>query len=356
MEHRYLFNFAVSYMGGGRKRLEEYSRWFNRRGGAWFIVHANCASLRAEFPINCYFTVHQSHFDRIFRDCAYIGGILQKIGKPLFYYSYGIPIYARVGQIDWFHCSNVLPLSWKGVPLSFADRLKFRFLGDRILQNLCHADVISAESQASLSLFSNECLSKLILSVNGSDDELSFLSERDIGQKDNTATILGTYSYKAVGDSYRIFQMLRRRDPALQLVIIGDKSGIPQAVRGDKGVNTTGLLNRKEVLAWLRKTKYYISTTRVENSYNAAAEGVFLADESYISDIPPHRELLEGERFTRVSVPDVETPLLHVQRRELTGKNLKSWRDVVKNMISEIEKRLTQGGECAEQSCRENTK
>ena len=33
-----LFNFSASINGGGLKRLEEYSKWFNEVGGSKFIV------------------------------------------------------------------------------------------------------------------------------------------------------------------------------------------------------------------------------------------------------------------------------------------------------------------------------
>jgi hypothetical protein len=94
----------------------------------------------------------------------------------------------------------------------------------------------------------------------------------------------------------------------------------------------------------LRKTRFYISTTRVENSYNAAAEGIFFADESYISDIGPHRELLLNAQFDTVSVPGIRQPLLHVHRHRLTGANLKSWETVVGDMIARFREAMRSSG------------
>jgi hypothetical protein len=88
------------------------------------------------------------------------------------------------------------------------------------------------------------------------------------------------------------------------------------------------------VIACLRRSRFYISTTFIENSYNAAAEGAFMADESYISDIGPHRELLMGMSYEAVRVPDVSRPLLHVKRQDLTGANLKNWQAVVVDMLA----------------------
>jgi hypothetical protein len=45
----------------------------------------------------------------------------------------------------------------------------------------------------------------------------------------------------------------------------------------------------------LRRPRIYMSATHIENSYNAAAEGAFLAQETLTPDIPPHREVLQGE-------------------------------------------------------------
>ena len=49
LEYNYLFNFAVSHIGGGFKRLHEYAKWFNDHGGAYFIIHPHCENLITEF-------------------------------------------------------------------------------------------------------------------------------------------------------------------------------------------------------------------------------------------------------------------------------------------------------------------
>ena len=41
MYQNFLFNFSSSYSGGGLKRLLAFSEWFNKNGGANFIVHDN---------------------------------------------------------------------------------------------------------------------------------------------------------------------------------------------------------------------------------------------------------------------------------------------------------------------------
>ena len=151
LKYNYLFNFAVSYVGGGFKRLYEYAKWFNEHGGACFIIHPNCESFIKEFPNNRFFMATQPRYQRIFNDCGYLSDIERDIGKPDLYYSYGIPVYGRFGKINWFHLSNVLPLSSRDIPLSLFDRfIRLNYLGWKIKNNFKNADVISASLNINL--------------------------------------------------------------------------------------------------------------------------------------------------------------------------------------------------------------
>jgi hypothetical protein len=100
-------------------------------------------------------------------------------------------------------------------------------------------------------------------------------------------------------NSFRVFEMLKKTNSQLKLVIIRSVLTVPAALRESWDVVVRGVLTRPEVIDCLRKSRYYISTARIENSYNAASEGVFLAEESYISDIGPHRELQMNSALTR---------------------------------------------------------
>jgi glycosyltransferase involved in cell wall biosynthesis len=341
VEHRFLLNFAASPIGGGFKRLYEYARWFNGHGGAWFIVHPQRASLAEEFPKNGYFVARQSVVQRLVDDAAYLPDVLRQTGTPDCYYSYGIPIPRRCGHLNWFHLSNVLPLGLAGIPSPLKFRIKFGILGWKIRRRLHLADIISAESRNSLRLMGAAEDTRHVVSVNGSDDELRYLNDGRSETKENIATVVGTYWYKSLEDSYHVFDVLRRRSPGLTLVVIGDNTPqarahgmiIPDVLRGQPDVRLAGALPRTEVMQHLRRSRYYISTTRVENSWNAASEGAFFADESYLSDLGPHRELLEGTPFTEEAVPRVGRPLLHVRREQMSGANLKTWDTVVADMI-----------------------
>ena len=335
---RLLFNFSASFSGGGFKRLYEYAKWFDAAGGAGFIVHPNCSRLLSEFPRNRYFVPEVTRLQRLLNDCGYLAGIGREIGQPDLYYAYGIPLYFRFGRINWFHLSNVLPLAPAGIPLSVTHRLRLASLGRRIRRGFANCEVISAESAYSLSLVrSAGGTAHLVQSVNGSDDELAYLQEGSRQPKDNIATVVGTYTYKALEDSYRVFRMLKMANSELKLMIIGASADVPRSLQEDPDVVLRGALPRPEVIACLRRTRFYISTTYIENSYNAAAEGAFIADESYVSDIGPHRELLMGMKYEEVRVADVSRPLLHVRQESLTGANLKSWHTVVSEMMEQVQ-------------------
>ena len=336
--YNHLYNFSVSYSGGGYKRLYEYSKEFDIRGGAHFIIHQNCRSLINLFPNNLYHVVSQSLFERMFDDCKYLKPIIEYLGVPDLYYSYGIPVYFKVGLVNWFHLSNVLPLASKGISSGLLSQLKVLELGRRIRKNLANASVISAESQFSLKVLGSKYIQRHFLSVNGADDELKLLARNKVFEKSNIAVVVGTYKYKSLVDSYHVFNELRETTNSdLKLVIIGPKKNIPNNLTTDENVIIRGLLSREEVIDCLQSARFYISTTQIENSYNAASEGIFFASESYISNIGPHQELLTKIPHILISIPNIEPLLIKVKRDEVNGDNLLRWAQVVEQMLTKIE-------------------
>lgn len=346
--HDYLFNFSASFLGGGYKRLYAYAGWFDSHGGASFIIHPQSAGLAAEFPRNRYYRAGRRRHHRILNDWRYVEEIVAGSCTPELYYSYGIPVYRKFGRINWFHLSNVLPMRSRGIPMSLFDRIRVGFLGLQIRRNFGNADVISGESLNTLGTFPASQREKLFLSVNGSDDEIGHFRDVRPAPKVPIATVIGTYSYKALIDSLRVFEMLKRREPALTMVIIGDRKFIPEEILGRNDVDAMGLLPRGEVIGYLTRSRYYISTTLIENSYNAASEGMVFADESFISDIGPHRELLESMPFDEISVNGVLKPILHVKRVDVLIDGLKSWDTVIAEMLAHAAGRLGRAAVAAE--------
>lgn len=337
VKNNYLFNFSASYEGGGYKRLCAFLREFNSQGGAYFILHPNCKSLANQFDKNIYFFIKQTKLRRLINDCGYLSKINHDLKNIDLYYSYGIPIYFKVAKINWFHISNILPLTPQNIPMSLLDQIKMRILGGRIRRNFVNANVISAESNFSLSLIDRNLKKKLFLSPNGADDELSSLKEGKLHKKIDIAVVVGTYRYKAILESFFVFEYLRQTQcPNLKLVIIGPAQDIPKKVSLNDNVLVTGALHRADVINYLKKSKYYISTTYIENSYNAASEGLFLARESYISDIEPHKELLSNTCYKKVNIPRLSRKILHVQKSDLSNISIKSWQNVISETISKI--------------------
>ena len=328
-----LFNFSASFSGGGYKRLFHYARWFDAHGGALFVVHPRCSSLCSQFPRNHYFVVETSVWSRLRDDCGYLREILTAIPKPALYYSYGIPVYARYGRVNWFHLSNALPLAHEAVPLRMLERYKFRLLERRIRRCLGNADVVSAESEFSLDLLGRELGDKLFVSGNGRDDALVGERRDTSSGREDVAVVIGTYRYKALDDALRVFDMLRVEHPRLKLRIFGPVELVPSDLRRHYGVELAGTQPSQAVIDALREARYYISTTLIENSSNADFEGCYLAEEAYISDIPSHREMLTDSTVVAISVPGMVRPMLKVRSGDLNSRMIKSWEDVMCEML-----------------------
>jgi hypothetical protein len=334
----FLFNFSASYTGGGLKRLMAYSRWFNEHGGASFIVNYRLEGIDKQFTLNKYFFLRQSRFSRAINYSSQLNKITADAGVIDFFYSYGIPIPRKLGRVNWFHLSNVLPLTKEIVPMPLKRRLEMRLLGFLINSHLKYADVISAESAMSMGLFDKHLSHKLFVSVNGSDDEINAYAnevEGDVKRDvEDMAIAVGTYYYKCINDVYKVYSYLLKSNPSLRLIIIGDIASIPSHVLKDHRVEAKGVLSQSEVCALIQRSKYYITSTVIENSYNAAAEGAFLAQESFLSDIGPHRELLKGANFERIDNLETRVACLNVKRADLCPRNLKSWDQVIKEMVN----------------------
>jgi hypothetical protein len=209
----FLFNFSASYGGGGLKRLLAYSKWFNERGGASFIVNYRLDGIDKQYPANRYLFLRQSRFSWAINYSSRLKRFIAGAGAVDIFYSYGIPLPRRVGRLNWFHLSNVLPLTTQIVPLPLKRRLEMRLLGFLIKYCLNYADVISVESDTSIGIFGKRVSRKLFVSVNGSDDEICAHknSEMDILNRDaeDIAIAVGTYYYKCIDDVYTAIYLSR---------------------------------------------------------------------------------------------------------------------------------------------------
>ena len=330
-EKKILFNFSSSYSGGGLKRLLSFSEWFDSNGGAVFIVHVKSKNHLLTYKNNTYFYINLSKFKKAFNNHKYLIDIVNSIGTPYIYYSYGIPIPCKVGSINWFHLSNVLPLiSHSEYGLTLFRSIELKWLGKLFKKNYINAEVLSAESNYSLNLLPSSSKYIRIVSPNGSDKEIELFGQSRGFTVNNIAIIVGTFFYKDLEASYKVFLKLKEINKELKMVIVGITSMIPSVIVSDKSIHFTGEISHKEVISLLSTAKFYINTSKVENSWNAASEGVLLANESYISRIEPHFELVKTIANNNYVI---DGDLIHVKRKNISVEKLMTWSDIIKNMI-----------------------
>jgi glycosyltransferase involved in cell wall biosynthesis len=336
---KYLFNFSSSFSGGGLKRLMAYISWFHRRGGAHFIVNKRLFGQFTMFNTNIYHYVDIGTLDKFLNKQTYVDQIIARIGGCDFYYSYNVPMKYFRANVCWFHLSNVLPLcGTRGLSIPSRRRIELWWLGVITKKGLHHCDFVSAESEFSLKLLGIDGGMKRTVSINGADKELEVMSRRSSFNTEQLAVVVGTYFHKNIDDSYKVYQHLRRRHPSLNLMIIGDQNTVPDHIKEDLSVILKGVIDHDEALKILASARFYISTSLIENSWNAASEGAILSQESIISGIPPHLELLEGTELTELDEMKMRNSMLHIKRDKVNTDKLKTWDEVISDMIDLSEK------------------
>ncbi len=150
---KWLLNFSSSPVGGGLKRLIETAKWFDEQNGAVFLVNfraLNCVSKYSRH--NRFVSIKQGNVRRFVADGKYLHPIVDEIGVPDFYFSYGIPVFYRTGRINWFHFSNALTLTTDASNTPFIRRFEHKVLGRRIVRSMRNVQIASAESDFSLAL------------------------------------------------------------------------------------------------------------------------------------------------------------------------------------------------------------
>lgn len=335
--HPYLFNFSSSFFGGGLKRITAYLDWFNQHGGAHFVLNSRLKGIENTYPANRYCFIQPHPAAKVLNYSAALNQFIRQTGEIELYYSYGIPLPYKPARVNWLHTANVLPFVNARPYVSFKRACEMRLLGFLLNRSIKHADIISAESEASLRLITKPRKAQLVVSVNGSDEEImlhqhQIKSQQTLSLK-NMAVAVGTCQYKCIDDVYSIYLHLREKNPTLTLVIAGIKEDVPDFIQRDPLVILRGVLPQREVCALLMEAKYYITATLIENSYNAASEGAFLAQEAFVSDIGPHRELLKNTPYSRLDTLKTRQPSLHVRRDDMQINHLKSWDQVIREMI-----------------------
>lgn len=308
---RWLLNFSASPTGGGRRRLEETAKWFAGHGGATFLVHPavlDCVSKGDK--ANRFIAISQSKLIRLFADGRYLPPIISELGRPDIYFSYGIPIFYAVGRVNWFHVSNSLTLTRRRHGMPLKRYLELQLLGRRTVRCLKNAQIASAESEFALGLLKKRAGAgsggqRHVVLNNGCEDALFRAESAVESETSRYAITIGTSPYKRLDSALSVFHALRTRDQGLQTFkIVGDRSQIPKLVSNDGRVQALGSgLDNEALYQLLRRSEYYISASGIENSSTAASEGLLLSRRAVLSDIPSHREAIEGLAQADLEVP-----------------------------------------------------
>ena len=303
----WLFNFSSSYYGGGLRRLIESARWFDQNEGGNFIINENAFKVVKSFSNkNVYFSVSPSRLKRFLNDGYYLKDILHSMDTPDIYFSYGIPIFYKVGKVNWFHINNATSLTTDKINLPLKRKAEMILLKQRILSSLRFIQIISSESEYSLNLLrnskninSNEIYFHLLPNGFSKAEMKNVL--RKVGTKEYYAITVGTYRYKQLSLAFDIFQLLKTKNPKLgKFIIIGDRKEVPRKMLKNHSVEVDSCDNREKLIQLLSDAEYYISASQIENSSIAALEGLILSKKVVLSDIPSHRELLKNNNFEEI--------------------------------------------------------
>tara|TARA_B100000029_G_scaffold511989_1_gene607423 strand:+ start:895 stop:1959 length:1065 start_codon:yes stop_codon:yes gene_type:complete len=313
----WLFNFASSFSGGGLRRLIETAKYFDTNGGATFIINKKSEQFLQQYSKNnIFFTVQPNKILRLLKDGYYLKKILRKAKTPEIYFSYGLPIFFDVAKINWFHVSNALSLTTKGINLPFLKKLEMQVLRNKILRSLEYADIISAESEFTLNLIKaraesrNLSIFRSILPNGFNHSELSSISKPQ-ECKDLYSITIGSYKYKRLELAYDIYNLLKQDEPRLnRFIIVGNKSDLSKRLSNNNEVAVYDIQERERLIKLISGAEYYISASQIENSSIAALEGLILAKKTIVSDIPSHYEMLKHFQCDEIIDPKTGTKFL----------------------------------------------
>jgi len=309
----WLFNFSSSWVGGGLIRTIETVKWFDNNIGGYFIINNRIKNeISKHNKNNKYFFVSDNKVKRLVSDGYYIPKIISEIGRPDIYFSYGIPVFKDIGKINWFHVSNALALKTYNISLPLKTRIQMLILKKRIINSVKYTHIATGESEFSVNLL-KEVISKRNFKChfdvlpNGYD--ISNINEivnkkREVLTK--YAVTIGTYKYKKIKVALKLFHQIKGSNNLKKFIIVGSITNLPRSVIKDEFVEIKPNLSRKGILNLLYNAEYYISASQIENSSNAALEGLLLSKKIILSNIPSHNEMLRNFKTKKIILNNSE--------------------------------------------------
>ena len=339
--HKWLFNFSSSTVGGGLIRILETIKWFDSNNGSYFIVNYRIKDLVSKYnKNNKYFFVSDNKFKRLLSDGYYIPRIIDEIGIPDVYFSYGIPVFKEIGRINWFHISNALTLKTDKISLPLKTLIQMMILKKRIIKSIRYTDIATGESEFSINLLKQEAGKRNFkchydVLPNGYNNK----SINEIVNKKRElllkyAVSIGTYKYKKIEVALELFHHIKEANNLKKFIIVGSASNIPRSVINDKFVEIVPSMSRENLLNLLYNAEYYISTSQIENSSNAVLEALLLSKNIILSNIPSHNEMLRNFKTKTITLNNIE---FHTLKNIYNNKiEAISWVEVFKKMFDII--------------------
>ena len=335
----WLFNFSSSWNAGGFERTKETVKWFDNNLGAYFIINNRIKNeISKHNKKNKYFFVSQNKIKRLLVDGYYMPKIIDEIGRPDVYFSYGIPVFNDIAKINWFHISNALTLKTKNISLPLIKRIQMWILKNRIIKSMKHVNIATGESEFSVKLLKDEVNNKKIkcyynVLPNGYD--MSII-ENVLNKKRKTSykygITIGTYAYKKLEVALELFHELKKLKKLKKFIIIGSFNNIPKSLINDRFIEFKSNISRKELFDLLYNAEYYISASQIENSSIAVLEALLLSQNIVLSNIPSHNEMLMNLKTKKMILKNYNIDFI-----VLENKNKKfvpiSWIDVCEKLF-----------------------
>jgi hypothetical protein len=303
----WLFNFSSSWVGGGLIRTTETVKWFDNNYGAYFIINDRIKNtISKNNKNNKYFFVSDNKAKRLFSDGYYISKIINEIGRPDIYFSYGIPIFKDIGRVNWFHLSNALALKTNRISLPLKTRIQMLILKKRIINSIKYTKIATGESEFSVNLL-KEVISRrnskchFDVLPNGYDiDHIKKIIDKKRLVLPKYAITIGTYKYKKIKVALKLFHQIKEVNNLKKFIIVGSINNLPRSVIKDRFVEIKPNISREDLLSLLYNAEYYISTSQIENSSNAVLEALLLSKNIILSNIPSHNEMLENFKTKKI--------------------------------------------------------
>jgi glycosyltransferase involved in cell wall biosynthesis len=286
-EYDIIFDFSASPVGGGLKRLLAYADHFAaRQGRVLFLVHPQVEEHIAGKAVK-YEVVRRRPLARLWFDPRFVS---RYGGRSHWFFSYGIPIYGKVGDHNWLHVSNSLPFGLLGLTLDIWAFASNFLLRERFVASADNCSVVSGESAFTLDIYRKTTGWRREFAVlrNGIEpfDRVNHATRLP------QAISVGTSSYKRLDRTCAVLEQMQATRRLEKLLIVGNIESIPPSVKRRPYVECLGILPRQQVLQHMRQSQVFISTSEIENSSNAVLEALALGETVVLSDIPSHRELI----------------------------------------------------------------